>query len=95
MCFELELATASTPHLNRTVVILENPDARVPKKRQEKLQTDRKKRVSLKRSAIATYSPSLEESVVHFCVLEIHWMAAPPRITAPPDTDVGLVSLGA
>ena len=36
MCFELELATASTLHQNRTVVVLKNPDARVLKNGQEK-----------------------------------------------------------
>ena len=66
-------------HLDRTLIILENLHARIPQKP----------------SAIATYSASLEESVVHFCVLEIHWIAVPPHITATPETDFLFVSLGA
>ena len=63
--------------LNRTVVVLKNLDECIPKSGKRKRHMDRRKRASLKPSAIATYSVSLEGSVVHFCVLEIHWMAVP------------------
>ena len=81
--------------LNRTVVDLKTRMNGSPKSGKRKRHTDRRKSASLKPSAIAAYSASLEESVEHFCVLEIHWMAAPPHITAPADTDFFLVSLGA
>ena len=66
-----------------------------PKSGNSKRHTCGKKSASLKPSAIATYSASLEEIVVHFCVLEIHWMAVPPHITAAPETDFLVASLGA
>ena len=69
----VRVACGVNANLNRTVVVLKNLDARVPKlSGKKKRLTDRRKRASLQPSAIATHSVSLEEIAVPFCVLEIH-----------------------
>ena len=95
MCFEFELVTGLTAIWVAPLLSSNTWMHGSPKSGNRKRHTRLKKSASLKSSAIATYSASLEESVVHLCVLEIHWMAAPPHITATPETDFPLVSLGA
>ena len=79
--------------LDRTIVVLKNLDARIPKPGMRKRHTDRRIGTSLKPSAIATCSASLEESVVNVCFLQMLWMDAPARMTAPPDADFLLVRI--
>ena len=52
-----------------------------PKSGNGKRHTDRRKKCLLQ-----AFSP---------CVLEIHWVAAPPHMTAAPETGFLFVSLGA
>ena len=95
MCLEFESITGLTaisiaPMLSSTPWVHGSPKSGTRKR-----HTDRRKSASSsKPSAIATHSASLEESAVHFCVLEINWTAARPQVTATPEADYLFVSFG-
>ena len=82
-------------HLDGTLVVLktwahgsQNPGHR-------KRHTYRIKGTLVKPSVIATCSASIEECMVHLCVLEIDWVAAPLHVMATPETNNLFAYLGA
>ena len=79
--------------LNRTVVVLKNLDARIPKLRQEETPHRPQENRLLKAFCHCNVLSLTRGECSDFFVLEIHWIAAPPHITAPPGTDSILVSL--
>ena len=82
-------------YLNRTVVVLKNLDARIHKIRQEETPHGPQEKCLLKAFCHCNVFDLTRGECSALLRLEIHWMATPLHITAPPDTDFLLISLGA